>query len=518
MFKNYKRNLLAVGVFLLLIAFPVVAKADAAILSFSMDRTTVNAGQNIVITVTTNAGVNYVFANVDGTRVNGTRQTGNNWQLIVRPNSTQNIAVIANTVNSLNNAATVTIPVTVQGGTTQPPVTPPPPTGALAIHSITETTADRPHHVQLTVVAGIGADYVWVQFDTNRYRRGVEQTALRTATTRTWVIDFRPARWATQTVQVSANREYVTRGATNRNHALTLAAPYVPRVAPAIQNVTANRRNVAHNETITYTIRTNTDVNYVWLTNVNGTRHNATRTSQTANARTWTITFTPSSTGQIRIYANATNTATGAVIRTDNVTVAAHSVAIVGTPTAQWVGTNLVRVEVVTNQHAGRVWVQLPGGETRNLTHRSGSGTANRVWSEDIHVGSISSLVVHLSDVASTHISRVDRTVNITGGHNFRSGWVSLPGGSWVSHASVERTDFTGNWHNVVINFNTSSNMFGSDLQVQLSGHGWQFATSTNGFNWTVHFSNVSSANLNVGVVGFHTTNLGLLNGELWWN
>ena len=517
MFKNYKRNLFAVGVFLLLIAFPVVAKADAAILSFSMDRTTVTQGQNIVITVTTNAGVNYVFANVDGTRVNGTRQSGNNWQLVVRPNSTQNITVIANTVNSISNAATVSIPVTVQGGTTQPPVTPPPATGALAIHSITETAADRPHHVQLTVVAGLGADYVWVQFDNNRYRRGVEQTALRTATTRTWIIDFRPARWATQTVQVSANREYVVGGATNQNYVLTLAAPYVPIATPTIQSVSANRRNVAQNETITYTIRTNADVNYVWLTNVNGTRHNATRTSQTANARTWTVTFAPSGTGQIRIYANTTNTTTGAATRTDNVTVAAHSVAIVGTPRANWISNSLVRVEVTTNHHAGRVWVQLPNGETRNLTHHSGSGTSNREWRADVPVGSISYLVVHVSDIATTNISRVDRTVSITGIPNTRIGQISgLPSNAWVTHLSTERTDLGNSWYNVVINFTTTVPLDG--VTVRISGTHFVPATTTNGTNWTVRFDNIPNLPLHGVVAEFHNITRLDIHGTLWWN
>ena len=493
MFKKFKRNLVMtiVGTFLMLLAFPVLASASSAITSFNVNRTTVNPGQTVIFTIRTTPEVNYVFADVDGVRVQGTLQSGVTWQLVATPNTTQTITVFANSTNLVAGAAAVSIPITVTGGVTQPPVTPPttPATGNMAIHDISETTATRAGYVQLTVVTGVGANEVWAQFDNNRFRRAQEQTALRTATTRTWHIDFRPDRWVSQTVRVSANREYVVTGATTQNFVLTLTAPYVPATRPTIQSVTPNPRTVNPGGNTTFTIRTNLETNYVWVVDVDGNRRNASISGRAGvGGQNWTVTFAPGRTGGVRVYANTTNSATGAATRTEQITVQQQTAAIVGTPTAGWTyeswggGRRVVSVEVTTNQFAEHVWVQLPGGTRHSLTRVSGSGTSNRTWGfEFFDVGNATSLQVHVSDVSGSWTSRDSRTVTITGQGHWSSAWVDMPSGSWVSNVHINS--------NGVMTFNTnqSHGTWGTwgNILVEVSGLGTVWASSTNGVNWT---------------------------------
>ncbi|MCL2286568.1 MAG: hypothetical protein FWC32_09435 [Firmicutes bacterium] len=562
MLKQYKRNLLAtvISAFILVLAFPtvVIASTGAAITSLNMDRTSVTQGQAITISVRATPAVNYVFVEVDNERVQGTLQSANTWQIVVRPNRTQNITVVASETNSVTDAAMANIPITVTGAATQqvtttpptiqpgvgpplnlllqpftPPPPLPPPAGNMAIHSITETEAIRENYVRLTVVTGIGAYEVWAQFDGERFRRAQEQTAARTETTRTWTIDFRPQRWAAQTIQVSANREYRVAGAVTQEYELTLAAPFVPPIEPHIQSVSVSPRTVDSGGSTTFTIRTNQHVNYVWIIDADGNRRDARRSgTATATARNWSVTFNPGRTGTVTVYANTTNTTSGAVTRTENVTVQVQNVAILSPTTARWshqnwwdTGWNSVVVEVTTNQFAEHVWVQLPNGNTHSLSRISGTGTANRTWRVEIsNVGNITSLQVHASDVSGTWSSRDSRTVTITGQyHGHGGGWVSMPSGSWVRNVHVSHTDRGGGWRDTTVNFTTDhlTNWFTGAILVYIQGHGSQWATSTNGVNWTVTFSNIWFDSWHSRTITFADhTGIGLhpVSGTLTWN
>lgn len=559
MLKKYKRNLLAtvVSAFILILAFPtfVIASTGAAITSLNMDRTSVAQGQAITISVRATPEVNYVFVEVDNERVQGTLQSANTWQVVIRPNRTQNITVVASETNSVTGAAMANIPITVTGVATptpptiQPGVGPPlnlllqpftpvaPPTppvvaGNMAIHSITETEAIREHYVRLTVVTGVGAYEVWAQFDDERFRRAQEQTAARTETTRTWVIDFRPQRWAAQTVQVSANREYRVAGAVTQDYTLTLAHPFVPPIEPNISSVAVSPRTIEFGGSTTFTIRTNQDVNYVWVIDANGNRHNASRSGPaTGTVRNWSVSFAPVRTGTVTVYANATNTTTGAATRTENLTVQAHNVAILSPTTARWGhqewwvtgGWNSVVVEVTTNQFAEHVWVQLPNGNTHSLSRISGTGTANRTWRAEItNVGNISSLQVHASNVSGTWSSQDSRTLTITGhyhGHG-HGGWVAMPAGSWVRNVHVSHINRGNNWRDTTVTFNTDhlSNWAGGGVWVDIQGIGVDWATTTNGVNWTITFPNVWIDTWHTRTITFHDntgTNLSSVSGTI---
>lgn len=527
MIKSTKRKLvvMVVGAFLFMLAFPMIVNASvAAITSFNMDRTTIAAGETITFSLTTTPQVNFVFADINGVRVQGTRQSGNNWQLVVSPTQSQNITVVAAPTNSVVNAALFNMPITVTNAPQQNQPNIPANVGPLDIVSITETPAIVANAVQLTVVSGIEANEVWVEFDRpgnrpGRFVRGQEQLSLRTATTRTWVINFTPQTWAVQTVRVSANRTYTTTGATNQNYTLTLSAPFV---RPAIQNVNVSNRNLAVGAQTTLTIQTNTDVNFVWVMDMDGVRRNAVRTGQTATAATWTLTFAPPRTGQVVVFANATDTTINAVQRTENFTVGGGNASIINA-TASWIaGTNnSVRVEVTTDQFAGRVWVELPNGHRPMLNLQSGTGAQNRVWVADIHdVGNLSVLQVRASSNPNQFNTDASFTVNITGtqGGTNQQGTISLINGhNWMQSAWISHS---GNGSTVTITFNTFANANLSSVWVS-TPWGTQTAHRINNTQWTIQVPNAwftTGQSLNFTFNGWLTTGQEVPGvSGLWW-
>lgn len=535
MSSKIKRNVLVTvfGAFLLLMAFPVIASANAAITSFRVDRTSITQGQSVTFSVTTTADVNYVFAEVNGARVQATLQSANTWRLVATPNRSQDITVVASATNSTTGAATVTIPVAVISATPPPIITPPttptapvPPTttpatpGNMAIVSITETPALRTGEVQLTVVTGIGANEVWVQFDETRFRRAQELTSQRTDSTRTWQIDFRPQRWAVQTVQVSANREYVFAGATNQNYTLTLAAPFVPQLVPAIQSVTTSASTVTPGTSVTFTIRTNLDVNHVWVVDVDGNRRNASPSGAPGvSSRNWTVSFVPPRTGAANVFANITNENAGAATRTEQITVQQQTAQILNPTTARWAGDvsvtgwRTIIVEATTNSATEHAWVRLPNGTTQSMS-RTGTGTGNRTWRVEIFdVGNISSLEVHVSDAGGSWTSRDSRSVNITG-QQWTAAWVEMQSGAWVSNVQINS--------NGVMTFQTSHTPdVTGGIQVNVAGLATVWATSTNGWSWTVALPGGFNSNLQNQLVAFWdntSTGRGDAMGTLRWN
>jgi hypothetical protein len=372
-----------------IVALPMAVYA-AAVTNFSADRTQVNQNQTITFSITTTAHVNHVWTMVGSTRVNATNISGNNWSLTITPTANMNnVTVYANSTNTRAGAAVFSIPINVttaqQTPVTVAPIVPPAPANLapMAIASVTETPAIAANSIQLTVVTGAGVNEVWAHFDRHqgegRFARAT--MASQDANSRTWVLNFTPRAWAVQTVQVGANRTYDWPGATLRDHALTLAQPFVPPVNPTITNVTVANRTVATGANATFTIRTNTDVNNVWVRNVDGAETNATRTTDTANARNWTVSFNPQRSGTVAIYANATRTTTGAARRTETITVG-HTSATISAANANWTTGTQVTISATTNNAAQSVWAVLPNGQRVQLNQTTAAATTgNRTWS-----------------------------------------------------------------------------------------------------------------------------------------
>ena len=343
----------------------------------------------------------------------------------------------------------------------------------LSIHSIEETPPHATRYVQLTVVTGIGANEVWVQFDGNRFRRGQEVVDLRTSNTKTWEITFRPNQWISQSVQVSANHAYVVTGAVTQSYMLTLSSPFVPPAEPRITRAHVANRNISYGGQATLEITTPQDINYVWVLDANNNRHYASRTRHTATTQIWTVHFRPGRSGSVAVYANFTRTTENAARRTEHITVGTRQHATIVSSTARrdwgtsgihWIDSTIT-VHVTTNHAAERVWVVMPDGSSHTLTRQSGgSGTENRVWSltfSDVN-RSNSSLVLHVSEVDQHH-SHVSRTLPIEwhdhwfGGHGF--GWIWFQSGQdWIWDAQVQHWGAIDGTNRLVINTRSDVN------------------------------------------------------------
>jgi hypothetical protein len=500
-------------------AAPLAVYAQSAIRSLSIDRTTINPGESITFTVRTTPQATHVFATVDGNRVQGVRvnATQHDWTITAWPTRTSTVTIFANNSENTSTAASLIIPITVTGtSSTTPPViqtpqtpqTPahnvvippaPPNLGPVSIASITETPATTAGHVQLTVVTGSETNDVWVNFDrvnnarsTGRFARGTMVS--QTGNSRTWVVNFQPAAWATQQVEIGSNRTYNWPGAATQLHTLTLSQPFVPSANPAIQNVTLSNRNVNSGGSTTFTIRTNVDVEHVWVRDVDGREHTANRTNTSATNRTWSVSFSPGRTGTVTVFANATRNEAGAATRNESINVgSAFNATIVGTPTAVRLEGNNTRINVTTNNHTETVWVVMPGSSTRHQLNRTNSGSGDRTWSielwDSLNSGDI---VVHVSN-ATGNINNLtaDNTRAITRGNVSGTGHIIS-----VNHWNNSSRNASRGGHTL---FRVVTSPSVDRLEVRSSNHGRvevieRQSTHNNEREWYVEMSISNSA------------------------
>lgn len=419
MFNSFKRKVVVMACMLLVaIVLPMSLSAQegAAFTSFSVDRTTVAAGQSVTFSIRT-TGANFVFAVVGGNPIQATQIAQDTWNLTVLPAYPQTIIVYANTVNAIEGAATVSIPVAVGAGTAH--VTPGVTGGQHRIYSITETTATAVGEVVLTVVTDAAAGSVWVS-QNNRYFQGRQIS--QTGTQRTWEVAYRPQQNVRHNVQVSANHSYVLDTLmASQTFDVRLVAPFVPPTRPEIRSVSPTSRTIDDRERLNINVRTNLDVEHVWAM-VDGSRVNARRGTSTATLRNWTIEIRPDRTQDVWVYANYTNDTSGAVRERVRVTVRDRwesdaridRVRVNGQSSNVRVGSNeWVDIEVRTSDSVTHVWARV-NGEWRSMSRGSRIGDL-REWT--------------LSDRID-YTQRIDITANTS---NNRTG-------SGAEHSSIQVT------------------------------------------------------------------------------
>jgi hypothetical protein len=363
-----KATTVALSTLAMLILFTVSVSAApiAAITFFMADSTTIAAGETVIFTLRTNSAANHVWAEVDGGVVSATvtnvRTGQTSWAVSVRPLMTQSIRLHAGITDGVSDSS-VQMPVIVSGtnATAHPPITQATSENQ-RIYSVTEVQAIAQNAVTLEVVTGNNSNYAWVRFDGGRYAIGTLLSEEENR--RTWQISYRSSQPTLRhTVQVSANRAYVVNGAANLTVNIELSSPFVPPVNPAITSVQARPSSIFAGRATVLTVRTNSDVNYVWAF-VDGNRVNARRTAATSTSRTWTLNVAPAETQAIFVYGNHISTEGGAVSRPANITVI-HETATIRSAVARWnsAGTQ-VQVTVVTNEAAEWVDLQIPGRAT----------------------------------------------------------------------------------------------------------------------------------------------------------
>ena len=430
MFKSFMSKMMALACVMFLMASisPVTVSANDDIAAFTflgVDRTAITAGQNINFTIRT-VGAAFVFAEVGGTRVPGVMQGGDvatrqaSWNLTVNPTATQNVIIYANTVNAVEGAASVSIPITVQGaGVAQQPVPPSPvqpPQGQARhrIYSITETPAPRAESVTLSIVTDAGSGYVWISPEANRYIRAsrVSQSGNQS----TWEVTYTPRQFGRHQVTVSANAAYVLdQFVVSETFAVELAAPYVPTARAAINRANANPSTVGSGDRTTITVTTNLDVEFVWA-EVDGRRVNARGVRGSATTRTWELDVRPDRTQQVRVFANTTDSTSGAATSDVRITVRDETARIIRA-TAQ---RNVIdqgewtTIEVRTNTDVENVWAMVDGQRVNARRGSTASGNREREWTIEVRPNRLGNNSIRIYASTTNHERDADTTtVNI---------------------------------------------------------------------------------------------------------
>jgi len=459
LYKLAKRVAVAIVLALVLSVFAgMTVAAQAAITSFTMDRTSIQPGQTITVVVQTNTATTHVFADVGTVRTMGTQvsEVGGvrTWNILLQniPASATEVRVFANTANNVNNAVSITIPISVGQGQAQLP----PPggnvqvSGPLAIVSITEIAALGPNQVRLEIVTGPGANNVWVRTNTTQGIRYPQATLTGSdANTRTWHVNLSALSPINQTVQVSANTSFDWPGANSQQYLLRHTAPFVPVANPIILNAVPGNTQVGPGRPSTLTITTNTDVNYVWVM-VGNTRVNAVRANVfNPLMHTWTVNVAPTTTGNVIVHAAATNAAVGAVTHPVHLTVV-NTLATINTAQVIWEteptntsGSNgRIRIRVYTNPYVRSVGVDVPGAGWFNFTNATPLGMAQIRWELEVGGLDFAWRNVHASQqiriVASDHTAMgiwggeaTEIFVNGVGGHWWQGQTPHAQGTAW---------------------------------------------------------------------------------------
>jgi hypothetical protein len=209
-----------------------------------------------------------------------------------------------------------------------PPVTPTPPTHSTpppgnvpfinsANYSRLSLPAGTP--VTVTVVTNSAVNNVWIDMGNRSY---VDATYSYTSVTgeKTWAATINPQ--VTTNVTVLANTSRNTVGAAVKAQLITVTGSNI-----RIESVDVDRVSIASGGRVTFTIRTTTAAEYVWVEYDNSST-NATYRSQSQGYKIWEVTITPRISQRVNIYANASRSTTGAANKTQQITVAEDKVQI----------------------------------------------------------------------------------------------------------------------------------------------------------------------------------------------
>ena len=408
MFKGLRGKIVAlvIGALMLVTAMPTTALASTttpAFTSVNVGQTTINAGQNVVLQIST-VNASFVFASVNGalqpaTQASTNAETGQTtWNLTVAPNNTQIVRVYANSVNTQAGAASFAVPITVAAAQQQQPTQPQPTVpGQHRIESIT-TTAATANNVTLTIITDPAVNYVWLNLTgTDQVVRA--RSTSQDANQRTWTAAYRPRQAGEHQVTVNANRVWQAGGTqVSRVHTVTQAAidtapTPTPTSSPSatatpgtgtasITRLSTTPSTVNPRGRATINVRASRDVTHVWAT-VDGNRVNAEREQGGATFTAWSLDIRPNRSQTVTVYANTSNTTQGAATDTIRIQVAEAARIESVTPSTielwsvQGSETTLV---VRTNRDTEYVWAMVNGNRVNSTGGSRDVGSNSLEW------------------------------------------------------------------------------------------------------------------------------------------
>jgi hypothetical protein len=381
------------GLLFIMYPAPVSASSAATLLpmftSFSVDKTTVSAGETIKIECKTNSMVNMIFYETDNSWKQITNATTDpagikNWSFTVTLQSTKNLVFYANRTFTYPNAATITVPVTVTGSAVNPGgETTTATNGTISITGV-KKGSDKYYDgdiVRFTVTTNAAVNYVFAQYDGQPYTVGVLQPS-STAASKIWVFAFRPTR--SQLLTIQANTEYSTGNSIKVYQNIELLPISQKPVPVVIQNITPDKNPVNKGESIRLTIRTNLDANFVWVeydTNKVATVQRPSTT--TATYKTWIADFKPTSDQSVVVNASSTSQSVSETTQSLRIYVDDYyEKPNIKSAKAQWTDTshNQITITVVTNESVNYVIAYTNLREVTFTRPSINSSTGDKTW------------------------------------------------------------------------------------------------------------------------------------------
>ena len=198
--------------------------------------------------------------------------------------------------------------------------------------------------ITVTVTTNTAVNNVWVDMG-NRNHVQAELT-YSGSEEKMWRAIIYPER--SMSITVLANTSYVVQGAATKAQQITVTDNPVK-----INKHTVDRTSIYAGESVTFTIETTYDVNYVWVEFGNEREYARYTGESRQHYKTWEVTIYPNETERIRIYANESRTITGAASKTQQITVSQG------------------RIEII-RLYASRTTIDL--GEYTTLTIETGRG------------------------------------------------------------------------------------------------------------------------------------------------
>ena len=383
------------------------AEEAPMLLGTGLEAASIYEGTVIMVSIATTTAARYVYIEVDGqaqgVSYHSTRPDGNYlWVASIAPSYTQDVVIYANTTNSLQGAeqTTRTIAVTPRN---------------IAIERIenAKEAFSRGEAVSVNIYTNNQVSVVWAMTAAGNYKRatlvGDEPSGAR-------LFNILLPLNESQTIRISANTEYSSRGAITRDHNVVVVNP------PAqITNLTANRTTIIAGDSVNFTITTNLEAAYVW-TNINGTAMDATLQRTSANSRTWVLTASPTSTQDVVFYANEVRNELNASTRTQNIIVSAQSASITSASATR------SNVSATPNQVTYTITAQTPvsvnfvwatvGTETVDLTSTT-SGQV-KTWIAHVQRSSTATPLTSIMVYAGTQNRVQENSRNVTVGSQGR--------------------------------------------------------------------------------------------------
>lgn len=331
----------------------------------SLSKSKINKGETVTLTVKTNSAASYVWVECDDadkyaeltSSVSGGTKT---WTVSCTPQGSQSLHIYANSARSeIDSAMEIQY---IEVGQSSVP--------SIVSLTASKSSVDYGETVTLTVRTSANVDYVWAEYDGTHKNASFQSTY--TNGEKSWSVSIAPS--ASQRVRVYANvASRSTTGADSRSQDITVYAS-----SPEIFSVTSSQSG----ESYTFTVKTNSIVKYVWVSCDNSKTY-ASSKSSSGDTKTWTATVSPSASQRVHIYANSSDSQSGAVYETQQVSAGVSAPKIVSykTPNGTWIMPgDVFTVTVSTSGNVNYVWVEDVGGEDWQGFLTSSGNSGNQQW------------------------------------------------------------------------------------------------------------------------------------------